>query len=57
MKECRLAVDIGASSGRVIAGTFDGECYELSEVYRFREWHPCRARPSLLGHRGAGPEA
>jgi rhamnulokinase len=35
MKECRLAVDIGASSGRVIAGTFDGECYELSEVYRF----------------------
>ncbi|MCH3944098.1 MAG: rhamnulokinase [Atopobiaceae bacterium] len=35
MKTCRLAVDIGASSGRVIAGTFDGNRYELSEVHRF----------------------
>lgn len=30
-----LAVDIGASSGRVLAGQFDGEQFKLSEVHRF----------------------
>ena len=30
-----LAVDIGASSGRVLAGQFDGTRIELSEVHRF----------------------
>ena len=30
-----LAVDIGASSGRVLAGRFDGERLELDEMHRF----------------------
>ncbi len=30
-----LAVDIGASSGRVLAGRFDGELLTLEEVHRF----------------------
>ncbi|MDR3181915.1 MAG: rhamnulokinase [Planctomycetaceae bacterium] len=30
-----LAVDMGASSGRLIAGRFDGEHLELEELYRF----------------------
>ncbi|RIK85525.1 MAG: rhamnulokinase [Planctomycetota bacterium] len=30
-----LAVDLGASSGRVLAGLFDGERLELGEVHRF----------------------
>ena len=30
-----LAVDVGASSGRVVAGLFDGERLALEEVYRF----------------------
>jgi rhamnulokinase len=30
-----LAVDLGASSGRVLAGLFDGERLALEEVYRF----------------------
>lgn len=30
-----LAVDLGASSGRVVAGLFDGSGLELEEVYRF----------------------
>jgi len=30
-----LAVDLGASSGRVVAGLFDGEVLALEEVYRF----------------------
>jgi rhamnulokinase len=30
-----LAVDLGASSGRVVAGLFDGERLALEEVYRF----------------------
>ncbi|MDR3234754.1 MAG: rhamnulokinase [Planctomycetaceae bacterium] len=30
-----LAVDLGASSGRLIAGRFDGEHLELEELYRF----------------------
>ena len=30
-----LAVDLGASSGRVVAGLFDGAKLALEEVYRF----------------------
>lgn len=30
-----IAIDFGASSGRVILGTFDGRKVELEEVYRF----------------------
>lgn len=30
-----LAVDLGASSGRVLAGMFDGRVLEVSEVHRF----------------------
>ena len=30
-----LAVDIGASSGRLVAGEFDGERIALTEVERF----------------------
>ena len=30
-----LAVDLGASSGRVVAGAFDGRILELEEVHRF----------------------
>ena len=30
-----LAVDLGAESGRVVAGTFDGERVSLEEVHRF----------------------
>lgn len=30
-----LAVDLGASSGRVVAGLFDGKQLELKEIYRF----------------------
>jgi rhamnulokinase len=30
-----LAVDLGASSGRVLAGVFDGDLLELGEVHRF----------------------
>lgn len=32
---CCLAVDLGASSGRVMAGVFDGTQLELREVHRF----------------------
>lgn len=34
-KKTYLAVDLGASSGRVLAGRFDGRRLELSEVHRF----------------------
>ena len=30
-----LAIDLGASSGRGIVGTFDGERFELAENHRF----------------------
>lgn len=33
--QIHLAVDIGASSGRVLAGKFDGKLLELSELHRF----------------------
>ena len=31
----RLAVDLGASSGRVVAGTFDGQQLSIREIHRF----------------------
>lgn len=34
-KQVHLAVDLGASSGRVVAGLWDGNRFELQEVYRF----------------------
>ena len=34
-QQCYLGVDLGASSGRVIAGLFDGETVELRELHRF----------------------
>ncbi|MCH7728155.1 MAG: hypothetical protein IH991_17005 [Planctomycetes bacterium] len=30
-----LAADLGASSGRLVAGLFDGQQLRLEEVYRF----------------------
>lgn len=35
MQKCHLAVDIGASSGRVMAGFLAGEKLQLKEIYRF----------------------
>ncbi|MBD3673357.1 MAG: rhamnulokinase [Planctomycetaceae bacterium] len=32
---CYLGVDLGASSGRVVAGLFDGDKVELKELHRF----------------------
>ena len=34
-REVALAVDLGASSGRVVAGGFDGRLLELEELHRF----------------------
>uniref|UniRef100_A0A7C2K1F4 Rhamnulokinase n=1 Tax=Schlesneria paludicola TaxID=360056 RepID=A0A7C2K1F4_9PLAN len=34
-KKCYLAVDLGAESGRVIAGLFDGRQIRLEELHRF----------------------
>lgn len=34
--QCYLAVDLGAESGRVIAGLFDGTSVRIQEVHRFR---------------------
>ena len=34
-KKVYLAVDLGASSGRVLAGVFDGQRIELHDVNRF----------------------
>lgn len=54
MHTCRLAVDIGASSGRVIAGTLEGGRYRLTEVSRFenglheRDGHLCWDVDGLL---------
>ncbi len=31
-----LAIDLGASSGRAIVGTWDGDCMRTQEVHRFR---------------------
>ncbi|MEO1999658.1 MAG: rhamnulokinase family protein [Planctomycetaceae bacterium] len=34
-RQCYLAVDLGAESGRVLAGHFDGRTVELQELHRF----------------------
>ncbi len=34
-EQCYLAVDLGAESGRVIAGLFDGTKIKLEELHRF----------------------
>ncbi len=34
-QQCYLAIDLGAESGRVIAGLFDGEQVQLNELHRF----------------------
>ena len=34
--QCYLAIDLGAESGRVVAGLFDGSRVELQELHRFR---------------------
>ena len=41
-----LAVDLGASSGRVLLGTLTGERFELRELHRFANG-PVRVGPSL----------
>ena len=41
-----LAVDLGASSGRVVAGSFDQRRLQLTEVYRF-ENGPTRVGPRM----------
>lgn len=41
-----LAVDLGASSGRVMQGLFDGEKISLSEIHRFTN-HPVSVKESL----------
>ncbi len=33
--KCFLAIDLGASSGRLVAGLFDGGTLRLEEIYRF----------------------
>lgn len=49
MSTVHLAVDLGATSGRVIAGVFDGESLELEELVRFPN-HPVMV-PTALGPR------
>ena len=44
-----LALDLGAESGRAIAGTFDGELLTLREVYRFPNVPVRRGRECSLG--------
>src|SRR5215210_2865393 len=36
MSACYLAVDLGAESGRVVLGRFDGERVSLEEIHRFQ---------------------
>jgi rhamnulokinase len=61
-----LAVDLGAESGRVVVGRFDGRRLALAEVHRFENrpvavggtlhWDALRLFADLLeGARGAGP--
>ena len=33
--QCYLTIDLGAESGRVVAGLFDGSRVELQELHRF----------------------
>ncbi|MGO3287293.1 MAG: rhamnulokinase, partial [Pediococcus acidilactici] len=41
-----IAVDLGASSGRVISGQFDGKQIKLKEQYRFSN-HPVEINDRL----------
>lgn len=45
MHQRYLAFDIGASSGRAVLGSFDGECLTLEEIHRFPN-----SMGRLLGH-------
>ena len=42
-RDVALAVDLGASGGRVVSGAFDGRILELEEIHRFENG------PVLLG--------
>ena len=44
-----LAVDLGAESGRVVLGRFDGERVSLEEVHRFANMPVRAARRVALG--------
>ena len=60
---CCLAIDIGASSGRHIAGTVENGKIELAEVYRFdntqirKDGHDCWDAEALFGHVVSGIKA
>ena len=45
-----LAVDLGASGGRVLAGLFDGRLLRLEEIHRFENGARARGGWSVLGH-------
>ena len=34
-QQCYLGIDLGAESGRVVAGLFDGQRVQLEELHRF----------------------
>jgi rhamnulokinase len=68
LSEAFAAIDLGASSGRVVAGRFDGEQVELEELHRFENrpvalpdglrWNLLHLfTESLIGLRRAGPLA
>jgi rhamnulokinase len=44
-QSCYLAVDVGAESGRIVAGLFDGSRLSMREVYRFPN-----QSVAILGH-------
>lgn len=56
MNRTYLAVDLGASSGRVMSGTYDGVRLRLAEVHRFpnsvqaRDGSLCWDLPALFAH-------
>jgi len=49
-----LAVDLGASGGRVVAGLFDGRLLELEELHRFENGPVASAGGSSGISRGSG---
>ena len=34
-QQCYLGIDLGAESGRVVAGLYDGQTIQLRELHRF----------------------